>query len=64
MHCKSCGKNVRSISHWAREHPEVLRRHRHRSRGSKTRGKSRSVKSVKHELYRLKGVIAGILDRL
>ena len=34
MKCKQCGKNVRNISHWAREHKKWLRS---RPRRKKTR---------------------------
>jgi len=40
LYCKICRMNVRSISHWAREHRDLLRRRRSRSpRRPQSRGR-------------------------
>ena len=49
MKCKQCGKNVRNISHWAREHKQWLR--------SRPRRKKASIPSRKAE--RAPGAVSG-----
>ena len=45
MKCKQCGKTVRSISHWAREHKKWLASRKRKPRGKASRKAGKAPKT-------------------